>query len=195
MAPQSGHVSNFGGIKRGPLEPAELPHLLANSQREGTGIHAGCPSRTSLELSFYANVRVAIRPLVRKLNTTVRGDLSRGPACLPSVGMGAIRPDHSSRPTEFSCKADKRPVLRGPAPKSRVGRRQSDLSLWRRLPVCEHNSLEFHQYAKQIHDASMVSPPVYDDVLLHVECAGALSLLAEPMPGARGSCRRLDVFF
>ena len=24
MAPQSGHVSNFGGLKRGPLEPLQL---------------------------------------------------------------------------------------------------------------------------------------------------------------------------
>lgn len=49
VAPQSGHVSNFCGLERGPFEPVQL---LSEQRREigtGTPIQTGRPAGTVLE--------------------------------------------------------------------------------------------------------------------------------------------------
>ena len=50
LAPQSGYVSNFCGLKRGPLEPLQL---LTDQRRAGktdAPILTGCPAEMLLEL-------------------------------------------------------------------------------------------------------------------------------------------------
>lgn len=49
MAPHTGHVSNFCGLKRGPLEPAQLLSDQWRTRKTGMPIQTGCPAGILLE--------------------------------------------------------------------------------------------------------------------------------------------------
>ena len=51
VAPQSGHVSNFCGLKRGPLEPLQLPSGQWLARKAGTTVQTASPARARLELA------------------------------------------------------------------------------------------------------------------------------------------------
>jgi len=49
LAPQSGHVSNFCSLKRGPLEPVQFLSGQWRTRKTGTLIQTGCPAEILLE--------------------------------------------------------------------------------------------------------------------------------------------------
>ena len=60
MAPQSGHVSNFCGLKRGPLEPIQLISGQSHPHKSGAPIQAGAQTeRISNFRAFMPKVELA----------------------------------------------------------------------------------------------------------------------------------------
>ena len=49
LAPQSGHVSNFCGLTRGPIEPVQFLSVQSRTGKTGTPIQAGYPAEILLE--------------------------------------------------------------------------------------------------------------------------------------------------
>ena len=49
LAPQSGHVSSFRSMKRGPLEPIQLLSGQRHMRKTGARIQTGCPHWIHLE--------------------------------------------------------------------------------------------------------------------------------------------------
>jgi hypothetical protein len=62
VAPHTGHVSNFRGLKLGPLEPVQFLLGQWRSRKTGTRIQTGCPAEILLERLRTSTFKHRMRP-------------------------------------------------------------------------------------------------------------------------------------
>ena len=77
LAPHTGHVSNFRGLKRGPLEPVQLLSDQWLPRKTGAPIQTGCPGWTHLELR-HSCAEPGVRPTLSNHEAECESDTGCG---------------------------------------------------------------------------------------------------------------------